>query len=263
MQIPQLVAFAMQADGWWLRQDNIWAKRNCMPESVKDRTTRAHEYVFMLTKAERYFYDAVAIEEDGEIAAGTRAAKGSVERAEHANGRPPEYAVYTGKRNKRSVWWMATQPFRDAHFAVFPPELPEICIKAGTSERGCCAACGASWVRQTEKRDTGRVQKMADGWDTGPGGHGTIHRAGREKGAAGVPVTADVTVGWLPSCGCDAGEPVPSTVLDPFAGAFTTALVADRLGRDCIGIELNETYCEMARRRIEKDAGMFAQVAAQ
>jgi hypothetical protein len=116
-------------------------------------------------------------------------------------------------------------------------------------------------VRQTERRDTGRMQKMADGWDTGAGGHGAIHREGREKGRAGVPVTVEITVGWLPSCACDAGEPRPCTVLDPFAGAFTTALVADRLGRDCIGVELNPEYCEMARRRLLKDAGLFAEIA--
>jgi len=262
--IPWRVAFALQDDGWWLRQDNIWAKRNCMPESVRDRTTRAHEYVFMLTKASTYFYDAVAIEEDGEIAAGTRAAKGSEVRSalKDVNGRPPEYYEYTGKRNKRSVWWMATQPFPEAHFATFPPELPEICIKAGTSECGCCAACGAPWVRQTERHvalesGSGRAGNKP----VGKGAGGAQTDSGTYDVRMG-PVVSTATTGWLPSCRCDAAV-VPCTVLDPFAGAFTTALVADRLGRDCIGIELNETYCEMARRRIEKDAGLFAQVAVQ
>lgn len=262
--LPWMVAFALRADGWYLRQDNIWAKRNCMPESVRDRTTRAHEYVFMLTKQSRYFYDAVAIEEEGDIPAGTRAAKGSAARSDlkHVNGRPPEYYEYTGKRNKRSVWHVATQPFAEAHFATMPPAIVETCVLAGTSEKGCCSACGAPWVRQTEKRDTGKTQKMTDGWDTGPGGHGTIHRSGREKGAAGVPVTVDVTVGWLPSCECGA-DVVPCTVLDPFGGAGTTGMVADRLGRDAVLIELNPEYIEITKRRMTKDAGMFAEITAR
>lgn len=260
--VPWMVAFALRADGWWLRQDNIWAKRNCMPESVRDRTTRAHEYLFMLTKAERYFYDATAIEEEGDVPAGTRAAKGSNVRSElkGVNGRPPEYFEYTGKRNKRSVWWVATQPFPEAHFATFPPDLIEPCILAGTSERGCCRECGALWVRQTSR---------AVSLESGSG------RAGRKptgKGAGGVqtdsgtydirmgPVVSTQTVGWEASCTCG-GEPVPCTVLDPFGGAGTTALVADRLGRNAILCELNPEYADMARRRVARDAGLFAEVA--
>jgi DNA methylase len=137
--------------------------------------------------------------------------------------------------------------------ATFPPALVEPCILAGTSAKGCCAKCGAPWVRETERRDIGRKQKMSDGWDTGEGSHGTIHRTGREKGETGVPVMATMTTGWSPSCACAAAV-VPSTVLDPFMGAGTTGLVADRLRRNCIGIELNKDYAKMAKSRIYKDA---------
>lgn len=135
--IPWFLAFALRADGWWLRCDMIWEK-NCMPESVKDRPTRNHEYVFLLSKSERYHCDMKAIEEDGAVAAGTRAAKGANVRSDlkDVNGRPPEYWEYTGKRNKRSVWKVNTQPFRGAHFAVMPEALVEPCILAGCPEGG-------------------------------------------------------------------------------------------------------------------------------
>lgn len=135
--IPWMLAFALRADGWWLRCDMIWEK-NCMPESVKDRPTRNHEYVFLLSKAERYHCDMKAIEEDGAVAAGTRAAKGANVRSDlkDVNGRPPEYWEYTGKRNKRSVWKVSTQPFKGAHFAVMPEALVEPCILAGCPEGG-------------------------------------------------------------------------------------------------------------------------------
>ena len=140
--IPWRVAFALQADGWWLRQDIIWAKPNCMPESVKDRCTKNHEYIFLLTKSADYFFDNEAIKEatvtkadknkssfkyadDEEWAAGdpnrTSKAKGIAE------ARTKDYA----KRNKRSVWWVGPKPFPEAHFAVFPIELIEPCILAG------------------------------------------------------------------------------------------------------------------------------------
>lgn len=188
--VPWMAAFALRTDGWYLRSDIIWAKKNCMPESVTDRPSQSHEHVFLLARSQRYFYDAEAIREEGVIPAGTRAAKGSSVRSElkDVNGRPPEYWDYTGTRNSRNVWSIATKPFADAHFATFPPELAERCIKAGSK----------------------------------PG----------------------------------------DTILDPFGGAFTTAMVADRLQRHAIGIELNPEYCAIAERRLIDDAGMFADIAS-
>lgn len=130
--IPWRVALALQSDGWWLRQDIIWHKPNPMPESVTDRCTKAHEYVFMLTKSARYWWDAKAMKEVGDYPAGTRAAKGSESRraVNGVNARPAEYKVYDGTRNRRSVWTIPTQPTPDAHFATFPEELPRLCILA-------------------------------------------------------------------------------------------------------------------------------------
>lgn len=214
--IPWRVAFALQADGWYLRSAIVWAKPNPMPESVTDRPTSAYEMVFLLSKSERYHFDADAIREGrtsdedangfrggaytgGKIdngAVGKRTAVGN----KRVRGVPPRHAGYetsdqsgldsvprgTG-RNARNVWTIATRPFPEAHFATFPPELAERCILAG----------------------------------------------------------------------CPAG----GTVLDPFGGAGTTGLVADRLQRDAVLIELNPEYAAMAERRIAREAGLFADVA--
>jgi DNA modification methylase len=132
--IPWRVALALQADGWILRQDIIWHKPNPMPESVRDRCTKAHEYIFLLSKSQRYFFDSEAMREPGVIPAGTKAAKGSAERQAQSgvNARPPEYKVYDGMRNRRSVWTVQTRPYKGAHFATFPPALIEPCILAGS-----------------------------------------------------------------------------------------------------------------------------------
>lgn len=136
--IPWMLAFALRADGWYLRQDIIWAKPNPMPESVKDRCTKSHEYVFLLSKSNKYYFDSEAIKEDGVIPAGTKGAKGSVERQgiKGVNARPPVYKIYDGKRNKRDVWFVKTKPFPGAHFAVMPEELVEPCVLAGSRVGG-------------------------------------------------------------------------------------------------------------------------------
>jgi DNA modification methylase len=184
--IPWRVAFALQADGWYLRQDIIWSKPNPMPESVTDRCTKAHEYLFLLSKSARYHYDAEAIKEPGCGAPDMNRRHGSSETVQ-ATGVGAYRVGGTETRNKRSVWEVTTQPFKEAHFATFPPDLIEPCIKAGCPKGG--------------------------------------------------------------------------TVLDPFGGAGTTGLVADRLQRDAILIELNPEYAAIAERRIKGDAPMFAEVA--
>jgi len=230
--IPWMLAFALRADGWYLRQDIIWAKPNPMPESVTDRCTKSHEYIFLLSKSARYYYDYEAIKEPSvaDHAPGNNSHKGATayetEDGEHhrtkvglvayaqrqrgkrdsfkredskraqvipgqsvGTHRPDrdesEYEI--GTRNKRSVWTVSTKPFSGAHFATFPPDLIEPCIKAGCPEGG--------------------------------------------------------------------------VVLDPFGGAGTTGLVCDRLHRDAILIELNPTYADLARKRITNDAPLFAEVA--
>ena len=268
MGIPWKVAFALQVDGWWLRSDIIWAKGvsgqkdiwqnaydavlaeglskdvakrvadavdpyigNPMPESVTDRCNKTHEYVFMLTKNERYFFDKEAIKED---AVGV-----SVDNCE--------------KRNRRSVWTIMTKPYRGAHFAVFPEALVEPCIKAGTSEHGCCAVCGAPWKRVLDKQMTGRGETARTIEDGYPAGKSTARslaekrQAYRAMGMEGPPCAK--TIGWEPTCQCGSQEIQPCLVLDPFAGSGTTGKVALDLGRSTVLIELNPEYIKLIEER--------------
>jgi site-specific DNA-methyltransferase (adenine-specific) len=134
--IPWRVAFALQADGWYLRQDIIWHKPNSMPESVRDRCTKAHEYIFMFSKSPRYHFDFEAIKEDAiKGAAGSKFNRGKT--ATHQLGRSSEVErVEDGKRNRRSVWSVTTKPFKGAHFATYPPDLIEPCVLAGCPAGG-------------------------------------------------------------------------------------------------------------------------------
>ncbi len=278
LMMPARLALALQADGWWIRSDIIWAKPNPMPESCTDRPTSSHEHVFMLTKSARYFYDADAVKEDSIDAVGISRG-GSLSRfgpsetliSANAHRGSAEYAS-SGTRNLRNVWTIATAPYADAHFATFPPELAERCIKAGTSERGCCAACGAPWVRVVERGGPDLAHQRASGGDASGEYHGQStkdHAAHGVQDASAVKarilagMVEKTTTGWSPSCACPPSDPIPCTVLDPFSGAFTSAMVADRLQRHAIGIELSEAYCEMARARLTKDAGLFADIAAE
>jgi DNA modification methylase len=248
--IPWRVAFALQDGGWWLRRDNVWSKPNPMPESVRDRCTSSHEYLFHLTKSARYYFDHEAIKEPfaderngnpGCYSKTSARSKGATRERQdggflNAGGGWNADGSVTG-RNKRSVWTITTSPFPEAHFATFPPALIQPCILAGTSERGVCPHCGAPWQRMVKK---GAVTGRHDVGGTDGYRDCGIVRAGERE------VT---TVGWRASCSCRAGAPIPATVLDPFLGSGTTAMVADRLGRDCIGLELRPAYAAMARRR--------------
>ena len=247
--IPWRVAFALQADGWYLRSDIIWSKLDPMPESVTDRPTKSHEYVFLLSKRPRYFYDADAIREAHKE---PNRGNGERDRVNYniggiiGRGRVGEYEegvrLYNpAGRNRRTVWEIATQPMPDAHFATFPEALVEPCIKAGTSARGACPKCGAPWRRVVERLPvTGRNENK-----TPAAAHAAVKcsRAGESHVK---------TVGWEPSCGCETqdGEPVPCVVLDPFGGSGTVAKVARDLGRSSISCELNPEYVEIAKKRL-------------
>jgi DNA modification methylase len=136
--IPWMLAFALRADGWYLRQDIIWSKPNPMPESVRDRCTKAHEYVFLLSKSERYYFDGEAIMEPVAASTVERLSQPTLQQQEGScrvpgktNGNMKAVGR-TDKRNRRSVWTVATQPYKGAHFATFPPALIEPCILAGS-----------------------------------------------------------------------------------------------------------------------------------
>jgi DNA modification methylase len=260
--VPWRVAFALQADGWYLRSDIIWSKPNPMPESVTDRPTKAHEYVFLLTRSPRYFFDADAVRE----AAQPRPQPDADAKTISPNGDTPwlnnryapgasGYGHNPAGRNIRSVWEIATQPYAAAHFATFPEALPERCIKAGTSERGCCPVCGAPWERSVAVGDpevdprvwSGKGVRAYDDSIRGmrdlDGTKSTLkHTRSRE------------TTDWQPSCDhyYHTAPAVPCTVLDPFMGSGTTALVARRLGRRSIGVELSPEYAAICAKRLQQ-----------
>ena len=265
--IPWRFASAMQADGWWLRSDVIWSKPNPMPESVTDRPTKSHEYVFLLAKSDRYFYDAEAIKEiaiGGMPGNATHKGQTAFENGDsHMRTKAglTEMVAYA-RHNKRSVWTIAVEAFSEAHFATFPTKLVEPCILAGTSERGCCVQCGAPWTRIVKRTvdfqsGSGRAGNMPEGKYAG-----SVQAESGDYDIRLGPVVTTSTLGWEPSCSCSA-EIAPCTVLDPFSGAGTTGLVALRLGRSHIGIELNPEYVAMSERRICEDAPLFREGGQQ
>ena len=266
------VAFALQSEGWYLRSDIIWAKPNPMPESITDRPTRSHEYVFLLAKSARYFYDADAVREEHKE---PWRGHGEKERINYntggitGRGRVGEYEdgirqYNPAGRNRRDVWTITTQPTPEAHFATFPEALVEPCIKAGTSERGCCSVCGAPWVRVVEKGASAGFEDYNGKWseeDKQSSGRRILGRVKAAWAAGGEhdnPFPKSITVGWQPSCTCNA-EIVPSVVLDPFGGSGTVAKVARDLNRDAILIELNPAYVEIARRKLRANEQLFTE----
>lgn len=265
--VPWMVAFALRADGWQLRSDIVWHKPNPMPESVEDRPTKAHEYLFLLSKSGRYFYDKTAILEPVTGNAHPRGEGLGPKTVQRDLGIRSNESFNTAvtdlvaDRNKRSVWTVPTTPFEGAHFAVMPEELVEPCVRAGTSEKGACSRCRAPWLRITKKvpaegRASGNKQRKFRGdWGGAP------HNVSQSHQGFGFPhdAVATITLGWRPSCTCPERRlpPVPCRVLDPFAGAGTVGVVALRLGREFYGIELKQSYAEMARDRIHDDAPLF------
>ena len=269
--IPWRVALGLQGDGWYLRSDTIWAKPNPMPESVIDRPTRSHEHIFLLSKSERYFYDAVAIAEPlarPEEGARTKPAKFGGE--QKCVGARRQSRLHSGNqyrgtptmtRNRRTVWTIATEPYAEAHFATYPTAVVEPCILAGTSQRGCCPTCGAPWRRVALKTSVRPIDYNGK-WSTMDPQASARRmlanvRARRQAGYAhDHPFPPPQTLGWAPTC-AHGDDPIPSAVLDPFCGSGTTGVVALRLGRRFIGIELNPSYIAMAHRRIADDAPLL------
>jgi len=253
--IPWRVAFALQADGWYLRQDIIWAKPNPMPESVTDRCTKSHEYVFLLSKSQKYYFDNEAIKEKYASEPHEYYAQKLHSIGGTSSGRDMEDRFYgSSGRNKRSIWTITTKPFSEAHFATFPEDLIEPMIKAGTSEKGICPECGKAWVRIVEKekapKDVFTKRNCpTDGFiHSGSADYGEMmgHGGKLQEWRDEHPIK---TLGWKPSCSCGK-EPIPAIVLDPFAGSGTALVVAKRLKRNFLGIELNPEYVRMAERSL-------------
>jgi DNA modification methylase len=265
--IPWMVAFALRADGWYLRSDIIWSKPNPMPESVTDRPTKAHEYLFLLSKGPRYFYDADAIRETSDWGRENnpewqhqRAETNGQKHPTNRNAKSGGFTEWQPEqgRNKRSVWTVATQPYPGAHFATFPAKLIEPCILAGSSPKAC-GVCGAPWQRVVER--TAMVVKPTpkrEAWQA------EDDHARTQTGGTMLEPPTSRTVGWESSCGHqdDTGQ---SVVLDPFAGSGTTGMVALRHGRSFVGVELSPDYVRLARDRIIADSPLLnthAEVAA-
>jgi DNA modification methylase len=249
--IPWRVALALQSDGWYLRADIVWAKPNPMPESISDRPTRAHEYVFLLSRSARYFYDAEAVREPAVSTAmktpsGWDTAPGG-HGSFHRSGRGSaghlsvQVPADRRSRNRRTVWTIPTQPYRGAHFATFPERLVEPCVLAGTSAAGCCSNCGTPWRRLIDVAYRNPGNRTTNG-------PRSLDRRSETAGFAVRRERMATTAGWVPGCSCDA-PPVAALVLDPFAGSGTTLAVAKRLGRSGLGIELNRDYIGLLRAR--------------
>lgn len=249
--IPFRVALAAQDDGWWVRSVIIWSKPNPMPESVKDRPTESHEYILMLTKDKKYYWDAEAVKEPARDW-GTR------NRSNFRNGTDDPLLKHHGLtdcnsaktgRNIRSVWNMSTHGYSGAHFATFPKELPEKCIRAATPEYGVCSACGSPWQRLIERKRVERQDLSQDDPNYRPARYSCKSSGDNSYSNGGAQAFAFTrTVGWIPTCFCDA--PIaPAVVLDPFAGSGTTLEVAAQLGRRSIGLEISKEYCDLAVNR--------------
>lgn len=217
------------------------------------RCTTSHEYVFHFSKSENYYYDSEAVAEksggqNGAAASFARETKDHVipnqSAAQHRLDRPATFD--TGTRNKRSVWTLAPEPYSEDHFAAYPSELPTICIKAGTSEHGCCADCGSPYARvvRTKAMVINRYRNEKTGNRTGASGT-MVEPAERE------------TLGWRKTCNCETKATAPPIVLDPFGGRGTTGAAAARLGRDVILCELQPEYVPMIRKNIKAEAPLF------
>jgi DNA methylase len=210
------------------------------------RPTDAYEHILMLTKTADYFGDAEAVKEAGSEASLERYKYAFHSKTRQVNQTTPEGMrdYLPGTRNLRNVWTFPTQPYPEAHFATFPERLPEICIKASTSDRGCCPKCGANWARVIEQTEEYRARMGGPGFSRDGD---FINKGATASAYPAFSGERQITKGWRPSCQCDAGEPVPCTVMDPFGGSGTTARVALKLNRRAVSVDL--AYHGLARKR--------------
>ncbi len=274
---PWRVAFALQASGWYLRQDNIWHKPNPMPESIRDRATKSHEYVFHLTKSERYYFDIEAWKEKASGNTHARRASnsfkmpdgwdtskgghGSFHKAGREKGKPASatagvknnssmdaaLSIMPTSANKRSVWTVSTVAYSEAHYATYPPKLITPPLLASTSAYGCCADCGAPWQREVIKTDTTDHSHKGSRFDSGKTAERPAYGIDTvQKGARFLKTVGD----WHPTCTCEGGNLTRPVVLDIFGGSGTTAQVALENGRHAILIERGPHNVELIHKRL-------------
>jgi len=258
LQNYRLIIRMIDEQGWILRNTIIWDKPNAMPSSVKDRFTNKYEPVFLLVKSRRYWFDLDAVRVPSKTPGSKHIVKNKGEGAEmhKFNSTYFNRTLETGThKNPGDVWTIPTQPFPEAHFATFPERLIEPMIKAGCPQ-WICKKCGRARERVIERRknyhylrtDTGTIRKTPQIDRKGKSAMTPGTKAGRRYRE--VYIIESSTIGWT-DCGCNAGWR-PGIVLDPFMGAGTTAVVAEKLGRDWIGIEINPEYIKIAKRRLAK-----------
>jgi DNA modification methylase len=258
MMVPAKTAISLQYDGWLLRSQMPWIRRNITPESVEDRPTSSVEYVYMLTKSEKYFYDYEAVKTKEEI-------------IDEEQEQPQMFDL---KQDKKSPEFLVYRRFRDSdlffktwegmicdeegpsavvinpksiqgnfHPAIFPLKFVEPFVKASTSEKGCCPLCGNNWKRITKVIDTIQYRKK---------------QKNTKMESCSNSITE--TVGWEQDCSCEKKDPVPCVVFDPFTGSGTTAIMSAAMGRDFIGTELNPEYMKKAADRIHNECGLLTEI---
>lgn len=224
--VPQRFAIAMQEDGWYVRSEIIWDKRNmCMPESVNTRCTRAHEQIWQFTKSPDYFWDDFAIRD-------------------YVDGGDPFGA------NKRDVWTLKPTKFDGEHYAGYPIQLPEFGIKVGSSQKGRCSICNAPYERLVERVSKERYELDPQDERYRPARYESKYDALKGSEGTGMRYSQLTEKGWQPTCKCK-GVILPSIVMDIFNGSGTTGLAAVQNGRSYIGLELNPEYVTMSKERID------------
>lgn len=257
--VPERVMMAMVDNGWILRNKIVWNKPNPMPESVKDRFSTTWEYVYMFSLEQKYYFDLDAVREPH--------SESSKKRLQQNNGNPNfnpntkarnpngeqnlevDDLCHSEGKNPGDTWEITTKGFSEAHFAVYPPELCEKPVKAGCPKK-VCKKCGKPYERITEEEVINERDREEGEWaDKEPAG--TINSGLRHK----YKQKKRETVGFESTCDCPTDKTEKGVILDSFAGAGTTGLVARKHNRDYIGIELNEEYAEMAENRIKDEIG--------
>lgn len=291
--IPWMVAFALRADGWYLRQWMPWVKRNAMPESVQDRPSTSCETFFLMTKTADYFYDGEAVKVASPESSAARLAQnvaaqngsGRANGGAKTNGNMKAVGDASGRSRRNGDWFFDSdwqgmqtdedgwpvamvvnpQPYSEAHFATFPPKLVQPCILAGSSAKGCCPACGAPWERivddgepdlEHQRACGGDERGLYDGQSTKDYAAGGAQDASATKARILAGMKKRRTIDWSPGCKCQREDVVPCTVLDPFGGSGTTGKVAIENGRHAILCELNPEYAPLIEQRTSTTMGL-------
>lgn len=301
LEIPSLLAASLRSDGWYLRSRIPWIKRNALPSSVKDRPSSSIEYVFLLSKSKKYYYDYVAtMQLSSESYNKDKRPRGVIRQCVNPTSKYPDEGQFAKKEpqkqdlcgnetlvgfNARCVdsgtglrymrdsdfffrTWQGLlhnedgepmalivnpKGYKGAHFACFPIKLVEPMIVAGTSEKGVCPECGAPWVRTIEKKHTTEhTGETETAYSEGSAANrlALLRQTARENGEEFQSCVE--TTGWQPTCTCG-NEPVPATVLDPFAGSCATGVACQWHNRNFIGLELKPEYCALGRKRLEEN----------